>query len=792
MEELKQLLEKNPELTVSDRDDGYQVTYMGVSTDIKKPSDDFPHYLVSGTTDYPWYGKLNKCCIKKNIALDTLVLQLVKFVKKQKDDDKQTPQNLLIDDSTIDNFNVQYYKLKSELLKHLDTSFSLIMEDSANVKKMYDPKTIGMILIGEYLKLWEQLKSSNTIKLSLDNNNLFSWKISMAFPKQSKLSDGLKKLKERGELDVVEIEMKFHGTLYPNYPPFIRIVRPILDDTLSHRIANSKMTQLAYWTPSRSAKYIIDRIYKILEKWGSVNNITSTEKTTQKIRSHHYDVMEHHLATLASVIDVVKTDDEIDKDETFIKFNINESKNAKTTNASTTKNYWKAGTGYGHDGQSSWDVSEYDRLHEEKNKQLASVITAIITDLNKMNNTSDDFVEVCQLISESLLLQYISSQFKNSTMLDMQQNERMFKLYISFVETICTDKSMFLFSKKIDGTSLYESLKATCDNVKNILKLNFNTNSSETEFFEHIKNLCEVMIFPAYDEYMKTIPKETTTIVKTETTSLNEKSTYVERMKKHVFEFVLDIANYNYLADLNATAGSNWTQCYKRLMGEITSFTQTNEKPSCLPLEYESSIFVRVNEKNPACFRAMITGPHDTPYDSACLIFDIYTGPSYPANCPKVIFRNHGGNRFNPNLYNCGKVCLSILGTWSGTSGETWMPDKSTLLQVLVSIQSLILIPQPYFNEPSYERSQNTPQGIAASKSYNDNIRLYVLSSAIRDLLKTPTLYPEFTDTIKEHFKLKKNHILKVCDTWLSEAPSNMKSSYTNVINEIKTYLEKY
>jgi len=41
-----------------------------------------------------------------------------------------------------------------------------------------------------------------------------------------------------------------------------------------------------------------------------------------------------------------------------------------------------------------------------------------------------------------------------------------------------------------------------------------------------------------------------------------------------------------------------------------------------------------------------------------------------------------GAVRFNPNLYNCGKVCLSLLGTWRGETGENWDPDTSTLLQV--------------------------------------------------------------------------------------------------------------
>ena len=41
---------------------------------------------------------------------------------------------------------------------------------------------------------------------------------------------------------------------------------------------------------------------------------------------------------------------------------------------------------------------------------------------------------------------------------------------------------------------------------------------------------------------------------------------------------------------------------------------------------------------------------------------------------------------FNPNLYNDGKSCLSILGTWEGRPEEKWSPLCS-LLQVLISIQ---------------------------------------------------------------------------------------------------------
>lgn len=66
--------------------------------------------------------------------------------------------------------------------------------------------------------------------------------------------------------------------------------------------------------------------------------------------------------------------------------------------------------------------------------------------------------------------------------------------------------------------------------------------------------------------------------------------------------------------------------------------------------------------------KAMIIGPPDTPYANGCFIFDIFLPADYPVRPPKVNLITTGGGavRFNPNLYRCGKVCLSLLGTWQG------------------------------------------------------------------------------------------------------------------------------
>ena len=68
------------------------------------------------------------------------------------------------------------------------------------------------------------------------------------------------------------------------------------------------------------------------------------------------------------------------------------------------------------------------------------------------------------------------------------------------------------------------------------------------------------------------------------------------------------------------------------------------------------------------CRKVMIAGPDGTPYAGGLFEFDIFMPIEYPNSPPLMHLRTTGKGsvRFNPNLYNCGKVCLSLLGTWSG------------------------------------------------------------------------------------------------------------------------------
>ena len=180
-------------------------------------------------------------------------------------------------------------------------------------------------------------------------------------------------------------------------------------------------------------------------------------------------------------------------------------------------------------------------------------------------------------------------------------------------------------------------------------------------------------------------------------------------------------------------------------------------------------IKVLVSEQRMDLMRAVIFGPAKTPYEDGVFVFDIYFPPEYPAAVPQVLFISYG-DRLNPNLYENGKVCLSLLGTWAGEGVETWNPATSTILQVLVSIQGLVLVADPYYNEAGYEKQMGTLEGRHNSKQYNESTLLLVLKHMIYTLAH-PT--PPLESLITDQFRKRGASIIRRCERILEMAASS-------------------
>lgn len=202
---------------------------------------------------------------------------------------------------------------------------------------------------------------------------------------------------------------------------------------------------------------------------------------------------------------------------------------------------------------------------------------------------------------------------------------------------------------------------------------------------------------------------------------------------------VLDVAPKSHKFELTILQPNNPQQYYKAVQREHKMLR------SSLP----PGVWVRVFEDRMDLVSVMIAGPKNTPYEDGMFFFDIQLGRDYPKSPPSCHYISYCSDRLNPNLYEDGKVCVSLLGTWSGRDTEVWGPN-STLLQVIVSIQGLILVAEPYFNEAGYEKQRGTQQGTENSRMYNE-MAIIKLVQAMTKLLTNPPLI--FREQIIEHFK---------------------------------------
>jgi len=151
-------------------------------------------------------------------------------------------------------------------------------------------------------------------------------------------------------------------------------------------------------------------------------------------------------------------------------------------------------------------------------------------------------------------------------------------------------------------------------------------------------------------------------------------------------------------------------------------------------------IFVRTWEARLDLLRVLIIGPAKTPYELAPFIMDFRFGPSFPLSPPDAYFHSwtNGVGRINPNLYEDGKICLSLLGTWpADAKNEGWSSNRSSMLQILVSLMGLVLVKEPYYNEAGFDALVGTEESRITSSQYSERA-LVMAKGFVRHALVRP------------------------------------------------------
>jgi ubiquitin-protein ligase len=191
----------------------------------------------------------------------------------------------------------------------------------------------------------------------------------------------------------------------------------------------------------------------------------------------------------------------------------------------------------------------------------------------------------------------------------------------------------------------------------------------------------------------------------------------------------------------------------------------------------------------------LLIGTDNTPYHKGFYLFKFKYSERYPMQPPLVTYCTQGrltnpinkmlyDVRFNPNLYSCGKVCLSIINTWEGPG---WTPSL-TIINVLNSIQAMVLNEYPLTNEPGFENAN-----VKELMKYNEIISYANIKIAVIDMQhKLPEEFNCFRDIINEFFLDNVNYYKNYVLTKKNELNNTLIESPAYAMKLIPNYSKLY
>jgi baculoviral IAP repeat-containing protein 6 (apollon) len=685
--------------------------------------------------------------------------------------------------------------------------------DAIAQRQIFNPKAAFRRLVREL----EDIFKSRDLTLQAEAvgpAGLFEWHVSVAgFDPGSPLASDLQAAGRCYGSSTVQMRISFRRGLQPFYPPAVRIISPRFYEPILSAVACHPMFDTDNWDFTLGAKDVILRVKSFLQAYARVD----LESPRNRDPHGAYLAAEHLLVRLQALTNTDPIDAGADPRHAYPEVfdrrqataacpsapaekKARSDPSSEGLTASTIRTVWSSGVGYGTDNENKkgpvWDVRRAEAVQAARDGEVGEVLSALATEIRKglgAEGNNGDGTALLRVLRGSCLAPLLRKELSCAGLQDMFRRCSYYRELVDCVAAVAAPETADMLTWHEDGSmsksSIATAMTSLNDQAAHFLRILRNTtdiaggangkaiasastststsgrvsNAVDTEDAEQVAlaNVVQSVAKVVMALASQVVPSpgsegirtrhQAATLVSTGGLPEGNEARYasvMEPFKVRILAGVAENHSFNSEAMREPTTPSRLRA--RRLASELASMQ------SSLSVTASSSIFLVVDEQINTLCKVLITGPESTPYDSGVFIFDLYLPPSYPECPPKVKLRTTGGGRvrFNPNLYDTGKVCLSLLGTWSGNKGETWNEHHSTILQVLVSIQALILVPNPYYNEPGFE--QHTDE--ASSNAYNANIMEQTVRWGMLDQLSAPP--PYFADVINAHFKERSKAVL--------------------------------
>lgn len=340
---------------------------------------------------------------------------------------------------------------------------------------------------------------------------------------------------------------------------------------------------------------------------------------------------------------------------------------------------WKAGVGYGH-GRSAgsgqvWDARRTEALQAARDAEACDVLQSLAEETRSGLDTPSDPVDHPRLVAalrSGCLVPLLVQELSSAGFQDMNARVEYYHALLQCIDAMARPElvEMLTWHAATDTRCLASALKRLRAQASTFLHVLRQAEQIEvgqeadqdSKLADYLLQVADkvTLLVPVVDTIVSppVAPQGPATRSRRQAAASASASHFAATAAGAAPEQLPEDPDERYIAVLSpfklaVISGVSASHSYKEMSErEPTAPSRTRARrvaselasmESDLPVTSSSSVFVVADEQQTVLWKAIITGPRDTPYEGGCFLFDIYFPNDYPQRPPNVKIRTTGG-----------------------------------------------------------------------------------------------------------------------------------------------------